>query len=450
MAFDLLRETREDIQKLEKALVEHPAVKACTVIARQKDTPEQDLIAFIVPSSQFSRHSQLWQLMYIEQNGQLTPLRYCVLPNGLLIAYEDPFATIVLYTELFWSKIHLRHGITVADNDCVMDVGANIGLFTLLVHQQCRNIRVLAFEPGPTTYEILCRNGKLHNVNLKAFKCGLGDKTKTAPFVFFPNISGISGFYWRTDQPAGDESKNTLSQLVPEDKEGKFSASLFNHETYVCELKSLSDVLQEEHIECVNLLKVDTEKSEFDVLMGIREEDWSKVKQIVVEIHNGYLLHRVVELLQQHGYSIVVEVPEDFTQEEENLFKDSQYIVFARQRPPETKELPEVTYVPLRVSRATPSIRTGVSSLFNTPLSPRKESDDSSETEISTYITPNELHTFLQSKLSSIPVPSLEFVLLRSLPLNSQKEVDRRILSLLSSSIHYEMGPGERSECILP
>lgn len=432
MAFDLLQETREDIQKLEEALAEHPAVKVCAVVARSQSTHEPRLIAYIVPASLLARHSQMWQLMHLEQNGHLAPLQYCVLPNGLLIAHEDPFATIVLYTEVFWSKIHLRHGIKVADGDCVVDVGANIGLFTLLAHQQCRNIRILAFEPGPTTYEVLCLNGKLHNVNLKAFKCGLGDKTKTAPFVFFPNISGISGFYWQTDLSTGDEPENSLSQLIPEDTEGKFGESMFSHEMYMCELKSLSDVLQEEQIECVNLLKVDVEKSEFDVLMGIREKDWHKIKQIVVEAHNKYLLYQVVELLQQHGYDITVEVPENFTQDQEDLFKDIQYVVFARQHLLEAKEPTEVKYLPLKVSTTTPSIRTGASSLFNKPLSSNNGSNASSQAGVPAFITPGELHAFLQSKLSSVPIPPIEFVLLRSLPLNSKNEVDRRALSLLT------------------
>lgn len=34
------------------------------------------------------------------------------------------------------------------------------------------------------------------------------------------------------------------------------------------------------------MLKIDVEKAELDVLMGIEEQDWWKIKQIVVEIHN--------------------------------------------------------------------------------------------------------------------------------------------------------------------
>ena len=39
----------------------------------------------------------------------------------------------------------------------VIDCGANVGLFALWVAQRCPHAQVLAFEPSPSTYELLCR-----------------------------------------------------------------------------------------------------------------------------------------------------------------------------------------------------------------------------------------------------------------------------------------------------
>jgi hypothetical protein len=38
----------------------------------------------------------------------------------------------------------------------VIDCGANVGLFALWVAQRCPHAQVLAFEPSPSTYELLC------------------------------------------------------------------------------------------------------------------------------------------------------------------------------------------------------------------------------------------------------------------------------------------------------
>ena len=43
---------------------------------------------------------------------------------------------------------YFRHGIDIKDGDTVVDVGANIGLFTLAAHRKCHgNLTVYAFEP---------------------------------------------------------------------------------------------------------------------------------------------------------------------------------------------------------------------------------------------------------------------------------------------------------------
>jgi hypothetical protein len=50
-------------------------------------------------------------------------------------------------------------------------------------------------------------------------------------------------------------------------------------EHFDCELRTLSDVIAEHRIERIDLLKVDVEKSELDVLEGIRAEDWPKISR---------------------------------------------------------------------------------------------------------------------------------------------------------------------------
>ena len=81
------------------------------------------------------------------------------------------------------------------DGDCIFDVGANIGLFTLFTHQMCRAPRVDAFEPNPTVAQILRANAALHAPGTKVFECGVSSENKTAEFTFFSGFSLLSGFY---------------------------------------------------------------------------------------------------------------------------------------------------------------------------------------------------------------------------------------------------------------
>ena len=52
------------------------------------------------------------------------------LPNGMRIAHINAYETEYLYREIFRGQGYFAHGITMGEQPCVFDVGANIGLFT--------------------------------------------------------------------------------------------------------------------------------------------------------------------------------------------------------------------------------------------------------------------------------------------------------------------------------
>ncbi|MDA3890636.1 MAG: FkbM family methyltransferase [Salinivirgaceae bacterium] len=67
-------------------------------------------------------------------------------------------------------------------DDFFIDIGANIGLFTLLASEKCGTQgKIIAFEPSPTTYKRLIENIKLNNLqNVKTFNIALSDKNGVA------------------------------------------------------------------------------------------------------------------------------------------------------------------------------------------------------------------------------------------------------------------------------
>ena len=70
-----------------------------------------------------------------------------------------------------------------------------------------------------------------------------------------------------------------------------------------CELRTLSEFLRKHGIARVDLLKVDAEQSEQHILAGLDEEDWPKIRQVVVEVHGGNEATRAMaELLRRRGY----------------------------------------------------------------------------------------------------------------------------------------------------
>ncbi|WP_338027188.1 FkbM family methyltransferase [Trichormus azollae] len=63
-------------------------------------------------------------------------------------------------------------------------------------------------------------------------------------------------------------------------------------------------MIPEYQIEQVDLLKVDVEKSELDVLLGIETEDWKKIKLVFVEVHDlDDRLDKISNSLKDQGFA---------------------------------------------------------------------------------------------------------------------------------------------------
>jgi uncharacterized lipoprotein len=77
-------------------------------------------------------------------------------------------------------------------------------------------------------------------------------------------------------------------------------------------LRTISEIIDEAGISAIGLLKIDAEGSELDILAGIRDEHWGRVRQIVMEIHDpvGTAGPQARKLLEGHGYTCVLEQEE--------------------------------------------------------------------------------------------------------------------------------------------
>lgn len=256
-----------------------------------------------------------------------------ILPNGMKVFCLREDEVPILYEQI---HEYFRNGIELHEGDTVFDVGANIGLFTLGVYQLCnKNVSIYAFEPIPAIFEVLHRNAqRFEPEKLRVFPCGLSQESKTMTFAYHPNATALSNAY-------PDDSKELRVQLKGAILRNLKSAppflrwlrwlppflrslildqqseKAFQIERVTCQLKTVSDIVREHDIQRIDLLKVDVEKSELDVFLGIEEQDWPKIKQVVVEVHDlDGRVETITALLQEQGLSKIIV-------EQEPLFKDS-------------------------------------------------------------------------------------------------------------------------------
>jgi FkbH-like protein/FkbM family methyltransferase len=241
-----------------------------------------------------------------------------VLPNGLEIVQLNQYETDYVYKEIFEDHCYLRHGIRLQDGDTVVDIGANIGLFSLFVMSRCRNPTIYACEPAPVVYELLKANCEAYGSHVQAVNVGVSDKPKTATLTFYEKSSVFSGFH--ADEAEDREAiqtvvRNTLNSETSVAGEAvqqyvnELTADRLRRTTHECRMTSVSELIREHQIDKIDLLKIDAEKSELDIIKGIDDRDWPKIAQLVIEIHDPTreAVKRIEELLTKQGFRCAVE-----------------------------------------------------------------------------------------------------------------------------------------------
>ncbi|HYR07778.1 MAG TPA: amino acid adenylation domain-containing protein, partial [Longimicrobium sp.] len=236
------------------------------------------------------------------------------LPDGSEVFHLNAPETDFLYREIFERRGYLRGGVTLQDGDCVFDVGANIGLFTLFAGRQAADVTVYAFEPIPPVFQVLRGNTELHGVDARLFDCALSSRAGTETFTYYPHASVLSGRLGDEAQEREVVKSFLRNQLAENGDDGGLDELLdlrLASERFIRPVSTLSDVIREQGVTRIDLLKVDVEKSEEDVLLGLGEADWARVGQVVVEVHDtGGRLARVRDLLARHGFHSATEQDE--------------------------------------------------------------------------------------------------------------------------------------------
>ncbi|ARF67943.1 non-ribosomal peptide synthetase [Paenibacillus larvae subsp. pulvifaciens] len=316
-----IRGFRIEPGEIESVLTSHSDIKEACVMVRKDNMGQPTLVAYVVPS--FNRVPTI--------SGHS---RY-LLDNGLAVVQLNKNETNFLYHDIFENLAYLRHGISVEEGHIIFDVGANIGLFTLQAHMQATGVRIFAFEPNPYVRELASLNARLYGAEAKIMDCALAENEGEAQFTFYPKFSFLSGLY--TD--LGEEKElvrsyirriETLSEELDQAVETILDDRLKSVQLTV-PVRRLSDIIREHQVERIDLLKINVEKAELAVLQGIDAEDWPKIGQVVLELHDmDDRLQIVTDLLTKYGFRV-------FTEKDWSLdVSQNIYYLYATRKPKET------------------------------------------------------------------------------------------------------------------
>lgn len=245
--------------------------------------------------------------------------------NGMVIQGHSRGEARLLYDEIFNKQVYLQNGIELHEGDVVMDVGANIGLFSLFVGQTLRDVTIHAFEPIPDIFRSLQRNTASLGRKIVLKNVGLSNQENEVVFTYYPRLpcfstscpdrlerrwADLKDILMGMSEKTGGR-RGPLQGLRDRVRSWGVGGLLYyasQKKDRLCRLTRVSQILADERIDRVDLLKIDVEGAEWDVLRGIDVADWPKIQQLVVEVHDVVDgADGIAAWLEVRGYDIAID-----------------------------------------------------------------------------------------------------------------------------------------------
>jgi len=238
---------------------------------------------------------------------------------------RNEMETRLILDEIVVGKLYFQEGVSVSPGDIVLDVGANIGVFALCAAKQ--GAQVYAYEPIPGTFELLQQNIHLHGLDnvVHPRNIGLSERSEEKIMFHYPSMSTWDSWNTREDrelvaenlQDALDVLKTaapvrykalrllgfkSLQQALVRDAIGKILASAVKVR---CQFETLSGVISQENIRSIALLKLDAELADWQILNGVKAQDWQRIRQVAMEVHLESDLAPISQFFSERDFSKV-------------------------------------------------------------------------------------------------------------------------------------------------
>ncbi|MDQ3033485.1 MAG: FkbM family methyltransferase [Myxococcota bacterium] len=210
-------------------------------------------------------------------------------------------------------------GLSIPAGAVIVDVGANVGMFAIAAASRARDLHIVAIEPIPMFHAALERNFARNRhltgscVSSTLLRAGISrdDAERETVFTYFArlptdttrHIDTKRAEFERVFAHHGSTAERGVSALLPGET-GLLLAKLARRvvtsiprrsvsrwimdrvigaEEIRCPMTTLARVLDDLGDRTVDVLKIDVEGAEVDVLFGARDEQWDRIRQVVLE-----------------------------------------------------------------------------------------------------------------------------------------------------------------------
>lgn len=232
--------------------------------------------------------------------------------GDLIIAAPSPSEARHLWREAFDERAYAPPALRYEKGSTIIDVGANVGIFSRFALAETGGCRIVAIEPAADLFECLKQNLAADSqVTSLQLGCGAQD-AETKTFWYFPQVPAMSSF-----EPDVDKDRALLRELFANDpvwaaagdniQQALFLEGAFTAQEQSCPVRRLSTLIRQMDLARIDLLKIDVQRGESAVLAGIDAEHWGRIRQVVVELQDADgAAARTSALLERHGFDVAI------------------------------------------------------------------------------------------------------------------------------------------------
>ena len=176
---------------------------------------------------------------------------------------------------------------------CIIDVGANVGAFSIMAAQRYPNAKIYSFEFIQENYDFALTKTNNHE-NITVFnKAMVGSNAPVGLFQHRTNYGGHKPIF----------GNNTDTYL----NSSRFTADF---EQRPVEHISFKNFIEQNNVNKVDFLKLDCEGSEYEILFHVDEYDlWDKISRISMELHgrdDKIQVNRLMEMLRKNYNTVKI------------------------------------------------------------------------------------------------------------------------------------------------
>ncbi|MCV0430405.1 FkbM family methyltransferase [Nitrosopumilus sp.] len=203
-------------------------------------------------------------------------------PEGIIFVARPKFEDLArfLFSEVIakWEPFSLITG----KNNVIIDLGANVGYYTLKLSKKNKDCKIIAIEPDPNTFKILSQNCELNNLkNIALHNVAISEENGTVKLFQSKTHSGTSSI---------------------------LSKSYSQNESVSIKSITLDNLLGNLYKK-IDWLKIDVEGSELFVLKGA-SNTLKITNKIIIELHeeilnqNNQSSKQIIDILTKNNFKI--------------------------------------------------------------------------------------------------------------------------------------------------